>query len=45
MLGYEGSISIEHEDAFMSVKEGLEKAISFLQRVMITEKPAAMWWA
>lgn len=45
MIGYEGSVSIEHEDGLMSVKQGLEKAIRFLQEVMITEQPAAMWWA
>ena len=45
MIGYEGSVSIEHEDGLMSVKQGLEKAIRFLQDVMITEQPAQMWWA
>ncbi len=44
-IGYDGSVSIEHEDGLMSVKEGLEKAIAFLQDVIITEKPADMWWA
>ena len=43
--GYEGAISIEHEDALMSVKEGLESAIKFLQNVILFEKPAEMWWA
>lgn len=45
MIGYDGSVSIEHEDGLMSVKEGLEKAIAFLKEVMITEQPATMWWA
>lgn len=44
-IGYRGSVSIEHEDGLMSIKEGLEKAIAFLKIVMITEEPAAMWWA
>ena len=44
-VGYEGAVSIEHEDALMSVKEGLESAIKFLQNVMLYEKPADMWWA
>ncbi|OJU15740.1 MAG: xylose isomerase, partial [Clostridiales bacterium 43-6] len=43
--GYEGAVSIEHEDGLMSVKEGLEKAIAFLQKVMIFEDAAEMWWA
>ncbi len=33
--GYNGVISIEHEDALMSQKEGLEKAIAFLKNTMI----------
>lgn len=45
MIGYDGSVSIEHEDGLMSVREGLEKAIAFLKEVMITEQPATMWWA
>jgi sugar phosphate isomerase/epimerase len=43
--GYDRSISIEHEDSLMSVSEGLEKAVSFLQQLIIQEKPDAMWWA
>ena len=44
-VGYDGAISIEHEDALMSVTEGLEKAIAFLKGVIIKEKPGEMWWA
>lgn len=44
-VGYDGAISIEHEDALMSVKEGLESAIKFLQDVILFETPAEMWWA
>lgn len=43
--GYDGVISIEHEDSLMSPKEGLEKAISFLKEVIIFEEPCEMWWA
>ena len=42
--GYEGVISIEHEDPLMSPKEGLEKAVTFLKDVIIFEDPDAMWW-
>ena len=42
--GYEGVISIEHEDPLMSPKEGLEKAVAFLNDVIIFEDPDAMWW-
>lgn len=42
--GYDGAISIEHEDALMSPTEGLEKAISFLKNVLIHESAGDMWW-
>ena len=44
-IGYDGVISIEHEDSFMSKDEGLRKAVELLSRVIIREKPGAMWWA
>lgn len=44
-VGYDGVISIEHEDALMSSEEGLEKAIKFLKNVLIYENAGAMWWA
>lgn len=44
-VGYDGVISIEHEDSLMSPKEGLEKAINFLKEVIIYENPGEMWWA
>ena len=42
--GYDGVISIEHEDSLMSPKEGLEKAIAFLKDVIIFENAGEMWW-
>jgi len=44
-VGYDGAISIEHEDALMSVEEGLEKAIQFLKPILMYDPPAQMWWA
>lgn len=44
IVGYDGVISIEHEDGLMSPKEGLEKAIAFLKETIIYEQPAEMWW-
>ncbi|MBQ1947711.1 MAG: sugar phosphate isomerase/epimerase [Clostridia bacterium] len=43
--GYDGAISIEHEDSAMSRREGLEKAVAFLKDIIIKEEPAQMWWA
>ena len=45
MVGYGFVLSIEHEDSLMSPDEGLRKAIGFLQRVMIREKPGVAYWA
>jgi Na+-driven multidrug efflux pump len=42
--GYDGLISIEHEDPLMSPKEGLEKAVAFLKDLIIFESAAEMWW-
>ncbi len=42
--GYDGAISIEHEDGLMSPKEGLEKAVAFLKEVLIYENAGEMWW-
>lgn len=44
MKGYDGVISIEHEDAYMSVQEGFEKAITYLRSVLIAEKASTAWW-
>jgi len=43
--GYDGPISIEHEDALMSAEEGLGRAISFLQPIILKEKPIDAFWA
>lgn len=45
MVGYEGAISIEHEDSLMSVDEGLKKAITFLKEVMLFDNTGDIWWA
>ena len=45
MVGYDGAISIEHEDGLMSAREGLDKAIDFLKPLLMTEDTGAMWWA
>lgn len=45
LAGYDGAISIEHEDSLMSVDEGFRKAVSFLKETVITDKPGEVWWA
>ena len=44
-VGYDYVISIEHEDALMSVAEGLSKAVALLREVLIAEAPGPMYWA
>lgn len=44
LAGYDGAISIEHEDSLMSVNEGFTSAVQFLKEVVISEQPAAAWW-
>ena len=45
MYGYDGVLSIEHEDSLLSAEEGLTKAVEFLQSLVIREQPGAAWWA
>jgi len=45
MIGYDGVLSIEHEDSLMSVNEGFQKAVGFLKGILLSEKPGGMWWA
>jgi sugar phosphate isomerase/epimerase len=45
MIGYEGALSIEHEDSLMTPREGLEKAVRFLQGVVLTEPKGKVTWA
>jgi sugar phosphate isomerase/epimerase len=44
MTGYNGTLSIEHEDSLMSGNEGLTKAIDFLKDVVIREDLGEAWW-
>lgn len=45
LAGYNGALSIEHEDGYMSKEEGLIKGIEFLKSVIIRDDGTAMWWA
>jgi sugar phosphate isomerase/epimerase len=45
MVGYDGVLSIEHEDSLMSANEGFKKAVAFLKRVIISEKRGVAYWA
>ncbi|MDN4595337.1 sugar phosphate isomerase/epimerase family protein [Polycladomyces subterraneus] len=44
MVGYDYVVSIEHEDALLSVEEGFQKAVENLKRVLPKEQLTDMWW-
>ena len=44
LAGYDGVLSIEHEDALASTDEGLASAIAMLSRVVLREPPVSPWW-
>ncbi len=46
LVGYDGVLSIEHEDSLMTVDEGLRKAVALLKEAIMREpKPSTMSWA
>ena len=45
MVDYEGALSIEHEDALTSSREGLEKAVDVLDRAVFETRPGDAYWA
>ena len=45
MVGYDGALSIEHEDSLTSSREGLEKAVNLLERAIFREQPGEAYWA
>ena len=45
MYGYDGVLSIEHEDSLMTADEGFRKGAAFLKQVVISEQAGPMTWA
>jgi len=45
MIGYDGALSIEHEDSLTSPNEGLEKAVDVLKGAVFETKPGEAYWA
>ncbi len=45
LCGYDGTLSMEHEDSLMSPSEGLCKGVEFLKSVVICEKKGRVTWA
>jgi sugar phosphate isomerase/epimerase len=44
MFGYDDVLSIEHEDSLLSAGEGLAKAATFLNAIVLRETASAAWW-
>jgi sugar phosphate isomerase/epimerase len=45
VAGYDGVLSIEHEDMLASRDEGLERAVALLRGVVLREPAGEMWWS
>jgi sugar phosphate isomerase/epimerase len=45
MIGYDGVLSVEHEDSLMTAREGLEKGVRFLQSIVLQEAKGEVTWA
>jgi sugar phosphate isomerase/epimerase len=43
-VGYDGVLSIEHEDPLMSIDEGLAKAVRLLRQELPREGAGDLWW-
>jgi sugar phosphate isomerase/epimerase len=44
-IGYDGTVSIEHEDASFSKSEGISRAVTFLKdRIFREPLPKGIWW-
>ncbi len=43
-FGYDGVLSIEHEDLLASRNEGLRHAVNFLENLLWTEPAPEAWW-
>ena len=44
LAGYNGAISIEHEDTLLSIEEGFQSAVDFLKNVIIRQPGTQAWW-
>jgi len=44
LVGYDYVLSMEHEDSLMSLREGLEKGVSFLRELVLTDERGKPWF-
>ena len=43
-IGYDDTLSIEHEDPLIDPQEGFELAVRFLQNILIKKPPSKLWY-
>jgi sugar phosphate isomerase/epimerase len=43
-IGYDDVLSIEHEDEYLDLQEGLEKAVAVLRPIILAKPRGARWW-
>jgi len=44
LSGYDGVLSMEHEDSLMSLREGLLKGVAALQEVILSDPKGQPWF-
>ena len=42
--GYDGTVSIEHEDNTIGQDEGIRKSVAFLSSILVREQASECWW-
>lgn len=45
LVGYDGTLSMEHEDSLMSPEEGLRKGVEFLRGIILRDARGKVTWA
>ena len=43
LVGYDDVVSIEHEDPLIDPEEGFEKAVRFMEKVLVRKPPVKLW--
>jgi sugar phosphate isomerase/epimerase len=44
LIGFDGVLSIEHEDPIIEIEEGLKKSVEFLKGILLYKKPGKLWF-
>jgi sugar phosphate isomerase/epimerase len=44
VIGYDDVVSVEHEDEYLDLEEGLEKGVAFLKPMLLDAPRGPQWW-